>query len=707
MLWGVMADQVENKRKTDSGMLLPSWFREMNPVTLSFPSHRERQYRERSAAESVWHVRLAAVVGMFLVCVMGTVEIICSVAPVDTVWWVRYGVVCCVALGGVLAATFTRMFIRHDQLIVSLGATIGGLGMMTIGVLSLETPGSHAYAEVMLAQMFIYMCIRLRWVWATAVGWTVTLSYIVARGWMSPGAVQDWLTELAFLATGNVVGMFAAYFSEMQRRTVYTSLFQLEVELEKAGFARELLTMEVSERRVVERRLEQHRLGLEQLVNERTADLTRANDQLRQEIVHRQHAEENHMRLAVAVEQAAEMVVIIGMDRRIEYVNAAWEKQTGYDRASCLGRNWTFDGQWSVLVGGEALLGEIEGAMSGGRIWSGRLKGKRHDGGVCELDVAISPVRSNQGQLVNYVFVMRDVSQQMQMEMQLREAQRLESIGQLASGIAHEINTPMQYVGNNITFLRDRFGEIQKVLDEYMKLRRRSALMQGEGCGAIDVEYLLAECPAAIEESLDGVSRVTQIVRAMKTFSHPGVEGKTGIDINEALETTLTVARNEWKYVADIERDYDRTLPAVECLAGEMNQVFLNLIINAVHAIEDARDKASGEKGVIHVSTHRDGLWVEVRIGDSGVGIPEEIQRRIFDPFFTTKEVGRGTGQGLAIVRSVVVEKHGGVVTFESEVGKGTTFIVRLPICAPESLTAEEQTETTGLAAGRSNSAER
>ena len=199
-----------------------------------------------------------------------------------------------------------------------------------------------------------------------------------------------------------------------------------------------------------------------------------------------------------------------------------------------------------------------------------------------------------------------------------------------------------------------------------------------------DTEYLLEEIPRAIRQSLEGLERVAKIVRSMKEFSHPGGEEMQAIDLNRAIESTLTVSRNEWKYVADVATDFDPQLPMVDCLPGEINQVVLNLIVNAAHAIADKVRDAAGQRGTITVRTCRDGDWATIAVADTGTGIPLAIQGRVFDPFFTTKEVGRGTGQGLAIAHSVVTDKHGGTIRFESQPGEGTTFFIRLPIHAPE-----------------------
>jgi signal transduction histidine kinase len=198
----------------------------------------------------------------------------------------------------------------------------------------------------------------------------------------------------------------------------------------------------------------------------------------------------------------------------------------------------------------------------------------------------------------------------------------------------------------------------------------------------LDLNYLRDEIPKATEQLLEGVAQVARIVRAMKEFSHPGPVEKAPVDINRAIESTILVSKNEWKYVAGLTTDLDPELPPVPCMAGEFNQVMLNLIVNAAQAIGDVV-RGSNRKGSIRIGTRRDGEWVEVRVSDTGTGIPEDIRARMFTPFFTTKEVGKGTGQGLAMAHAVIVKKHQGTIRFESETGVGTTFVVRLPLGAP------------------------
>jgi PAS domain S-box-containing protein len=330
---------------------------------------------------------------------------------------------------------------------------------------------------------------------------------------------------------------------------------------------------------------------------------------------------------------------------------------------------------------------------------------KCKDGSRKWISLTACRVSKLDGSLLHYQGFTTDITAQKNalkernlIEVQLRQAQKLEAVGQLAAGIAHEINTPIQYIGDNIHFIEESFADLGELLQHYRKLAAavQSNTITSELLSALersiqktDIEYLSREIPLAVQQSLQGVGHVSHIVNAMKEFSHPGGREKVALDLNHAIETTVTVARGEWKYVAEVVTDLEPALPPVPCLPGEFNQVTLNLLINAAHAIGDVVRKVEGSKGTIRISTRLDGAWVEIRISDTGTGIPEAIRDRIFDPFFTTKEVGKGTGQGLAIARSVIVDKHGGTLTFESEVGRGSTFIIRLP--APGSdLTGKE-----------------
>jgi len=312
------------------------------------------------------------------------------------------------------------------------------------------------------------------------------------------------------------------------------------------------------------------------------------------------------------------------------------------------------------------------------------------------LDRYSAPMLGKHGEYFGRMWTFRDITERKRtererqmMELQLRQSHKLESIGQLAAGIAHEINTPIQYVGDNTRFLKDAFGSITKILrgqEELLTAIRQNTvtpelLARIEALiPASDMAYLQAQIPQALGETLDGVERVSKIVRAMKEFSHPGGREKCLANLNKAIESTATVARNEWKYVADLVTDLHPDLPLVPCFLGEFNQVILNLVVNAAHAISDAIKQKPGTKGCITIRTRHEGDQVIVRVSDTGTGIAEAHREKIFEPFFTTKGVGKGTGQGLSLVYGNIVKRHGGTISFETELGRGTTFIIGLPL---------------------------
>ena len=272
------------------------------------------------------------------------------------------------------------------------------------------------------------------------------------------------------------------------------------------------------------------------------------------------------------------------------------------------------------------------------------------------------------------------------MEAELRLSQKLEAVGQLAAGIAHEINTPIQYVADNLQFLRDATISLSEMASGMLQAAAAARCAATaplidqltQLATAHELDYLSREIPHSLDSVRDGVSRIAKIVRAMKELAHPGPREATPVDLPRALQNALEVTAASYRYVADVETQF-APMPPVVCFGSDLNQVFLNLIVNAAHAIED---KHAG-RGRLRVSAKVEGEDAVVAISDTGAGIPEANHDRIFDAFFTTKEVGRGTGQGLAISRSIVVDRHGGSLTFDSQVGVGTTFYVRIPLAGP------------------------
>jgi PAS domain S-box-containing protein len=306
--------------------------------------------------------------------------------------------------------------------------------------------------------------------------------------------------------------------------------------------------------------------------------------------------------------------------------------------------------------------------------------------------------RDMQGFMFDVTSVKQGEADREQMEAELRLAQKLESVGQLAAGIAHEINTPIQFVGDSVAFLGTSFDELMTLVGVYGELKRSAEqgtpapeLVQRISDAEVDadLEYLTERVPAAFARTIDGVQRVGTIVRAMREFAHPPSVELTPVDLNDIVENALIVATSEYKYIADVTRDLGE-LPAVVCNRGDINQVLLNLIVNAAHAIADAVGD-SNERGMITIRTVQEDETVRISVADSGTGIPPAIAERIYDQFFTTKAVGRGTGQGLAITRGII-ERHDGTISFDSTEGEGTTFHIILPT---HGRVAEQELETT------------
>ncbi|NNF14240.1 MAG: PAS domain S-box protein [Gemmatimonadetes bacterium] len=385
--------------------------------------------------------------------------------------------------------------------------------------------------------------------------------------------------------------------------------------------------------------------------------------------------------LAEAVVQASDAIVITDAEGTVEYVNPAFERLSGHKAAQAVG-----DVPHS-LQPDHPDSKEIWACIRAGERWSGHFDYPTAHGEVYSADVSVSPILSTTGELNGVVEIRRDRTEAEQLQGQLAQAQKLEAVGQLAAGIAHEINTPIQFVGDNLRFLGDSLGDLTglgSLLQEFVVTSGNGPLPEAlvqratTSLEEADLDFLLDEVPVAIEQSLEGVSRVAGIVRAMKEYAHPTDE-RTPVDLNASIRNTVTVARSEWKYVADLVMDFDEALPMVTCSPGEFNQVILNMLVNAAHAVEAARGTGDVEKGTITIRTRQDDSTAVIEIQDTGCGMPDDVRDKIFDPFFTTKEVGKGTGQGLSLAHAIVVKNHGGSLSVESVPGAGTTFTIRLP----------------------------
>ncbi|WP_306830240.1 ATP-binding protein [Catenuloplanes nepalensis] len=378
-------------------------------------------------------------------------------------------------------------------------------------------------------------------------------------------------------------------------------------------------------------------------------------------------------RLSVVVEHLPDALLLAGEAGTIRFANPAARAMLGCTGTELVGR-----ALWSLLHPDD-LPSVLEAAGASARLC--RIRGAA-DAPWVEVEALLEYASEHDGSR-SIVFTGRDVSERQRLELELRHAQKLESIGRLAAGIAHEINTPIQFIGDNVRFMQDSFADLVRLWSTYREVAAAAGNPPelhavDETAEDIEMDYLMEEVPKAISQTLNGVQRVAGIVRAMKAFGHPGGEEKAPANLTEAILNTLVVANNEIKYVADVQTDL-ADLPPVYCHLGDINQVVLNLLVNAAHAIA-AADRG---RGTIRVATRMDGEHVLIEVADTGTGVPPEIADKLFEPFFTTKEVGTGTGQGLPLVRTLVTDRHGGTIDFTSEVGAGTVFTVRLPALSP------------------------
>jgi two-component system, NtrC family, sensor kinase len=427
------------------------------------------------------------------------------------------------------------------------------------------------------------------------------------------------------------------------------------------------------------------------------------------DITERRKAEQEfrqlHLQIQMILDSAGEGILGTDREGRIIFANPAAAKMLGTQPEELIGKS-AHDEIRYTHYDGNACPREENPLIK--TIEDGQIRRLNNEvfwnwkGSSFPVQCTCTPIREGP-EILGAVLTFADITERRLLESQLAQAQKLESIGQLAAGIAHEINTPTQYIGDNTHFLRDAFDGLYPVLIGCKALASagestNAAVPSAEMLESLresDIDYLLQEIPLAIDQSLEGVERVSKIVQSMKEFSHPGANVKQAVDLNRALESTLTVARNEWKYVADLKLDLEPNLPHVMCLPGDLNQVFLNLIVNSAHAMEAKLGESSQQKGTLTVRTRHADDRVIVQIQDTGTGIAPNIQDRIYDPFFTTKKVGRGTGQGLAIARSIVVDRHGGIISFETEMRQGTTFTISIPIQAPPTLEKGDNRDET------------
>ena len=448
-----------------------------------------------------------------------------------------------------------------------------------------------------------------------------------------------------------------------------------------------------------EEALEELNRSLEDKVNQRTGELAKSMEELEREVEERKivnrKVERMGKELRLILDTISTGIRAIDMNHTITQVNKQFCKFTGFT--------------YEELIDGPCYNNFADGDCRGSK--GCRLDSLQQHPGVQQevvqkrskagvdyhFSVTSAPMYNEQGELIGVLEDFQDITALIQAQEEkelaqsrLLQAAKLESVGQLAAGIAHEINTPVQFVASNIDFLKDSFEDVAVFMDQVQVgiQEKKSAAELEPHLDAVDWEFLADEVPQAIAQSKEGMERIRKLVLAMKEFSHPATREMAPADLNRIIENTIMISQNEWKDVATLKKDLAVTLPEVPCLSDEIGQVFLNIIVNAGQAIGESKGE-DGAEGIITVSTDHVDEHAVIRISDTGKGMDEALCKRIFDPFFTTKEVGKGTGQGLSIARDIVVNKHGGELTVESTPGEGSIFTVSLPL--------EKQSEKTNV----------
>lgn len=474
---------------------------------------------------------------------------------------------------------------------------------------------------------------------------------------------------------------------ELDEKLAFLSLMANEL----SELAYRILTesAQIEELNRTKNELERHRIHLQQLVDERTKDLEQANRQLRKEIADKETILQKQQRLITAIESAVESIVVTSPDGTIIYANPAFSKLTGYTATEIINQNPR------ILKSGlhePQFYQDLWQTITAGKVWSGRLINRKKDGTLYHENGTIAPVEDKTGAICNFVAVKHDITRELELEQQLQLSQRLESLGTLAAGLAHEINSPAQYIITNTEYVREALADLFTLQEAYEKLAQ-TAMSSGvlfretdaiaRIAKEIDIDFIREESAAALGQVIEGSDRIATIVKAMKGFSLRDGAIKRSENLNELISSVVAVSKNFWRQVAELKLELDPDLPEILLYGGKIRDSLLGILANATYAITEKLGAHPAEKGEISITTRWVDDYVELRIADSGNGIPAHLINRIFDPFFTTKPVGKGQGQGLSAAHRVIVTDHGGSMRVSSQQDIGTEFIITLPLTQP------------------------
>ena len=638
---------------------------ELNIFTLSFPKEFEADFKDEHFKKSLRHVRTALLLSIFFFGIFGFLDAWIVPEAKYQLWFIRYAIYCPYALS-VLFFSYSKFFKKYMQVCISSVVGLAGLGIIAMIVIAPQSGNNSYYAGLILVFIFGYTFFKLDFIFASAIGIMIVIAYEVAAIWATHTPIPLLINNNFFFLTGNLFGMFACYSIELNSRKEFLQARLLETEKKKVHTAN---------------------LELEHKVEQRTGQLLKANKVLKQEIGERalaeDHLRESEEKYRSILESMAEGYYEIDISGNLKFFNDAFYKIIGYSREDLMGtyyRKFT-DPQDA---------GRVFRAFN--NVYVSRKPSKdfewqiiRKDGEKRHLEASVSLIKGPDGLPNGFQGIIRDVTDRNLAEQSLKEAYqelkhtqsqlvqsgKLASIGELAAGVAHELNQPLMVIRGNAQLVKRFITKGQYEIDDLLK---------------------------KMEPIERNTKRMMNIINHLRIFSRQSKSEYYALDVNQVIEESFLMVGEQLRLRnIEIKKALDPDLPMIKGDTNQLEQVFLNLITNARDAITEKNEDRKPEDGkvdsieIITQTSANDANLIEIFFKDSGNGIGESAKSSIFDPFFTTKEVGKGTGLGLSISYGIISE-HNGQIEIADTGSQGTTFQVKLPIAGTD-LNDESNTE--------------
>lgn len=606
-----------------------------NLLTLTFPSELEEAFLEDYFQRSLRHVRIALLLAIFFYSIFGILDAWIAPDVKEKLWFIRYGVFVPFVFA-VFLFSFSEHFKKFMQVCLTTVILVAGFGIIEM-ILIAPYPGNFSYyAGLILVFIFGYTFFKLRFIWATIAGWMIVVAYEFAAIWLNQTPIPILLNNNFFFLTGNIIGMFACYSIEFYFRKDFVQARLLEAE---------------------ERKVKAANRELEKRVEERTVQLVDANKELSQEVIERKAAEEaareSEQRFRHVSENSPEIIYTLGYDGAYTYVNPAWEKVLGHKTAEVIGKYFIDFVPEEDAKKYIRLFKRIRDKKETLRDVTGTLIHK--DGSVRLFNLSGATNLDSEGNIKGMVGLLKDITEQQRIQTQLQQAQKMEAMGTLAGGVAHD------------------FNNILSAIIGYSEL----ALLEApEG----------TKVKQNLTEVLRASQRAKDLVKQILSFSRQSEKELKPVEIRVIIKEALKLLRASLPSTIEIRQHIDPHAGIIEGDPTQIHQLLMNLCTNSAAAMSE-------EGGLLEISLMKveidapsttmyldiePGHYLRLSVRDNGNGMSPEVLERVFDPYFTTKEKGKGTGLGLAVVHGIV-KSHRGGITIDTTPGKGTAFNIYFP----------------------------